>query len=108
MGFQVLASVGFLEFRDLFGAASTDDPTAFIATFWSEVNDPVRAFDHFHVVFDDDDRVTFIDEPVQYFEQQFDVLKVQPGRRFVEDVEGPPGCYLRKFLCQLNALGFAT
>ena len=36
-----------------------------------------------------------IDQPMEHFQQQPDVLEMQPGRRLVEDVERPAGITLR-------------
>jgi hypothetical protein len=45
---------------------------------------------------------------VQHREQHFDVLEVQAGGRFVEDVEGAAGVALGQFERQLDALRFAA
>ena len=57
---------------------------------------------------DDDDGVAVVTEPVQYAKQLLDVVKVQAGRRFVEDVERLAGIPLRQFLGELDALRLAA
>ena len=53
----------------------------------TKVNHIVRGFNHVQVMFDDDDRVARIDKPVERVEQFLDVCQMQPGRRFVKNVE---------------------
>ncbi len=45
---------------------------------------------------------------VQHFQQLGDVMEVQAGGRFVEDVQGAAGRALRQFLGELDALRLAT
>ena len=62
-----------------------DDLSAFVAGFGSQVNDPIGAFDDVEIVFDDEHRMTGIDETLKSFQQNPDVVKVQAGGRFVEE-----------------------
>ena len=59
----------------------------FGAGFGAEVDDPVGSFDHVEIVLDDDDRVALVDEAVEDFEQFGEVVEVEAGGRFVEEVE---------------------
>ena len=52
----------------------------------AEVDDPVRGLDNVQVVFDDDNGVAAIAQAMQYVQQMFDVEKVQPGGRLIENV----------------------
>ena len=81
---------------------------AFIATFGSQIDYPIRAFYDFHIVLDHDNRITFINQPVEHLEQQFHILEMQARGRFIEQVKGPAGGYLGKFFSQFDALGFTT
>jgi hypothetical protein len=50
--------------RHLGGCADTDNRAASLATFGTEVNDPVRRADDVEIVLDDDDRMAALDELV--------------------------------------------
>ena len=76
---------------DLLRRAFGDDAAAAVAAFGAEVDDPVGGFDHVEVVLDDDDRVAAVGEALEHAEQLLDVGEVEPGGRFVEDVEGAAG-----------------
>src|ERR1043166_2296129 len=54
----------------------------------AEVKNPVGGFDYLKVMFDDDQAMAGIDETLENFEQDFYVLKMEAGRRFVKDEEG--------------------
>ena len=62
-----------------------------LAAFRTEVNQPVGGFDHVQIVFDDDHSVAVVGQPLQHGQQQFDVVEMQAGGRFVEDVERAAG-----------------
>ena len=57
---------------------------------------------------DDDDRIAFVHQPVEHAQQHFDVVKVQSGGWFVEDVQCAPGGDFRQLRRQFHALGLAT
>ena len=52
----------------------------------AEVDDPVRRLYDLEIVFDHDDGITLLHEPVEHFQQDPDVLEVEAGRRLVENV----------------------
>ena len=60
------------------------------------------------VVLDHEHRVAGLDEAVQHLQEQLDVGKVQPGRRFVQQVERPAGALLDQFPGELDPLGLAA
>src|SRR5215211_6805741 len=76
---EILARVRRLDGSHLLGGACGDDRSAAVAPLGAEVDDPVRRLDDVEVMLDDEDRVSTIDEPVQYLEQEPDVLEVEPG-----------------------------
>ena len=76
---------------DLLGRALGDDPAAAVAALGPEVDDPVGGLDDVEVVLDDEDRVAAVDQAMEDLEQLLDVGEVEPGRRLVEDVQGPAG-----------------
>ena len=59
----------------------------FLAPFGPEVDDPVRGLDDVEVVLDDEQAVAGLQELPEGRQQLRDVVEVQPGRRFVENVE---------------------
>jgi len=59
-------------------------------------------------VFDDDDGVPAVDEPAEDTEQLADVFEVQPGGRFVEDVERAAGRSPSEFGGELDALSLSA
>ena len=58
-------------------------------------------------MFDNDDRVTEIDESVKDFEQLAHIVEVEAGGRLVEQVKSAAGLPLAEFTGQLHALRLA-
>ena len=92
----------------VFRRALRDDLAAADAGLRAEVDDPVGRLDDVEIVLDDDDRVAEIDQAVQHVEQLADVVEVQAGRRFVEQVERLAGAGPGQFGGELHALGLAA
>ena len=78
------------------------------AAFGTEIDDPIRRLDHVQVVLDDHDSVAGLDEAMQHLQQLVDVLEMQAGRRFVEDVKCLAGAAPTQLAGQLDALGLAA
>src|ERR687897_3629243 len=97
-----------LDVGHLFGGACRDDLAARVAALGTEVDDVVCGPDHIQVVLDDDDGVPRVHEPVQYGEQLLHVREVEPGRRLVQDVDGPARRPLAQLARQLYALRLAA
>ena len=95
-------------FANSFWRPRDENLSAASPAFGAEINDPVSRLDDIEVVLDDDDRIAVIDEPVQDIEQQLDILKMQPSRRLVKNVERSPGIALGEFQRQFDALCFAA
>ena len=72
---------------DRFGRTLCDDPAATAAAFRAKIDNVIGRLDHFQIVLDDDDRVALIDERLQNVEQSSDILEMQAGGRFVQNVE---------------------
>lgn len=107
-GCQISARKARFRFRDLLGCSLSDDLAATRAAFRTEVDDPIRRFDHVEIMLDDHDRVALISQTVDHFEQKRDVVEVQTGRRFIEDIKSPTGVALAQFQRKLDALCLAT
>src|SRR5580658_5587444 len=105
---QGLAGVGFFGAGDLFGRALRDDAAAAFATLGTEVDEPVGLFDDVEMVLDDEHGVAERDEALEDVEKFADVIEVQTGGGFVEDVERAAGLALGKFAREFDALGFAA
>ena len=73
---------------DIFGRAGDDDLSAVLARLGADVDDPVGRFDHVQIMFDHDDGIAEIDQPIQHVEELGDIGKMQSGRRLIEEVEG--------------------
>ena len=79
-----------------------------MTTFGSKVNNPVCCFDYVEIMFNHNNRVALISQPVKHAEQLTYIMKVQASGGFVQNVKRAAGVSLRKFPRQLNALCFAT
>ena len=93
---------------DLLRRAGGDDVAALLAPFGAEVDDPVGRFHYIDIMFDHCDRVAQIDEAAKHGEKLLDVVEVQPGRRFVEDVKRLAGIDAAQLAGQLDSLGLAA
>ena len=94
--------------RDRLRGALRHDPSAAIAAFRAKIKDPVGGFDHLEIMLDDDHRVALVHQRMQHFEQLAHVLEMQPGRRFVENIQRPPGRPTRQFLAEFDPLRLAA
>src|SRR5262249_41946525 len=65
--------------------------SAFITGIWTQIDDPIRAFDHVQVMLDHYQRVAIVDEPLKDIQQQPYVIEVQAGGRFVKEKKRFPG-----------------
>ena len=93
---------------DGFWRAGCDDVAAVFARVGSQVDDPVCAFDHIEVVFYDEDGVAAVNEAVEDFDEDADVVKVQSRGGFVEEVKRFARGGSRQFGCEFDALCFAA
>ena len=103
-----MTGVGMIHARQLLGRSGPDDPAASVPAFRTQVDDMIRAFDHIEIVLDDDHGVVLIDQAIEHPEQFADVVEVQTGGGFVQDVEGPAGAALGQFAAELDPLGLAA
>jgi hypothetical protein len=83
-----LAGVALGAGGDLLGRAGHHDAATTGTAFGAEVDEPVGAFQDIEVVFDDQHRVTGIDQALKGQEEDADIFEVQAGGGFVEDEEG--------------------
>ena len=93
---------------DGFWRAGCDDVSAVFTGVGSEVDDPVCAFDDVEVVFYDENGVAAVNEAVEDFDEDADVVKVQSRGGFVEEVKRLARGGSRQFGCEFDALCFAA
>ena len=72
---------------DLFGRAGDDDLAAGVAALRAEVDHVVCGFDDVHVMFDRQNRMPCVYEPMEAVQQPLDVREVKSRRGLVENVE---------------------
>src|ERR1035437_4635311 len=108
IAFEKLAGVGAGSGGNLCRAALADDAATVFAALGAEVENPVGVTDYVQVVFDDDDRVAQVGEPVEDFEQLAHVVKVQTGGGLVEQIKCLASLALAQLASQLHALRLAA
>ena len=70
--------------HDVVRRADADHGTALVAAFGPQVDDPIRRTHHIQIVFDDQERVTRLDQAPESAQQFGHVVEVQTGGRLVE------------------------
>ena len=85
-----------------------DNFASAVAAFRAKINGPVSRFYDVQIVFDDDDSIAMIAQTVQYPQQLFDIVEVQAGSGFIEDVQGVAGVAFGEFPGQFDTLRFTT
>ena len=78
------------------------------ATFRTKVDDPVGGANDVEVVFDHQQGVAGIAQPLHAKQQLTDVVKMQAGRRLIEHVESLARSRPLQFGRKLHALGLAA
>ncbi len=90
------------------GRPFIDDATARLSRAGPEVDRPVAGGHNAHVVFDDDDGMTGVDESLQLGDEPLDVGRMQAGGRLVEHVQRMTSRRALQFGRQFDPLRFAT
>lgn len=107
-GRKILARERALNFGDFLRGTACDDAAATVTAGRTEVDDVIGDFDDVEVVFDDDDGVPVIDDRLQNVDESSDVIGVQTGGRFVEDIKRFPRGTALQFGGQFDALGLTA
>ncbi len=76
-----------VDLRHLFRRGGGDDLPAAIATFRSDVYDPVGNLDDIEVMFDHHHRIALFDQLVQHLEKFAHIFEMQPGGGFIKNIE---------------------
>ena len=83
--------------RNGFGRALRHHHAATRAAFGPHVDHPVRGLDDIQVMFDDDDGVALIDKCLEDLQQFTDIVKMEPRRGFIQDLDGLAGSSFGQF-----------
>jgi len=81
---------------------------ALLTSFWTEVNDPIGGLYDFQVVFNDDDGVAHVNEPMQDIEQTLNIVEMQPDSRLIQNVKRPSSCPPTQLARQLHPLSLTA
>jgi hypothetical protein len=103
-----LPGIGLFHARNLLRRALSHQAAAIFPALWTEVKNPVRVPDYVQIMLDDDHRIAQIGEPMQDVEELLNIVKMQPGRGFVQKIKRFSGLALRKFPGLFDALRFAA
>ena len=95
-------------FRDLLGRALGHEQPARRAGFRPEIDHVIRALDDFEVVLDHEEAVAILHQPGEDLHEHRDVVKVQAGRRLIENEQGAVFVALRQALDELEPLRLAA
>jgi hypothetical protein len=101
---QVACRVRVRRQRHFLGCSGGNDFAAGIAALGAQVDHVIGRLHHFHVVFDDEQRVAALHESLQRIEQLLDVGEVQADGGFVEQEQGVCLCLASHGRRQLQAL----
>ncbi len=88
---QRLASVRLFAAHHRFRRTLHYDSAARFATFRAKINDPVGLLNHVQVVLNDQHGVAERNQPLKNVQQLPNVIKMQSGRRFVQNVKRAAG-----------------
>jgi len=69
----MLAGVTVFVACDFFGSPLCDNVTTMLSAFWSQIENPIGAFHHVEVVFDDDHRVAIASQSQKNFDELMDI-----------------------------------
>jgi hypothetical protein len=94
--------------RDVFRCPRRDNRASAAAPFGAKVNNPIGCPDDIKVVFNDDQRVPSIREPIKDLHEPIDVGHVQPRCWFVQHIQHVAVLPNAKFTSKFDALCFAT
>ena len=78
--------MGIVDGGNFFRGPAADDIAPLITSFRTQVNYMVRGFDHVHIVLDNDDSIAGVHQLIKHTQQFADVIGMQPGGRFIENI----------------------
>ena len=80
-----------------FGCALRNDLAAAMAAFRTKIYHPVGGLDHIQIMFNHHHCIAVVAQAVQHIQQGFNVMKMQAGGGFVEDIQRAPGVAAAEF-----------
>jgi hypothetical protein len=92
-----LASVRLFGAGYQFRRTLGDDAAATFAAFGAEIDDPISLFDDVQMMLDDEYGVAKRDQALQHIEEFADIIKMQAGGGFVENVQRAAGLTFGEF-----------
>src|SRR5208337_196536 len=87
---QILSRVRARQPGDVFRRPGPHNLAAAASAFRPQVDNPVRRLNHFQIVLDDHNRSACFNQTAKRRQKLADVVKMQPRRRLIENVEQPP------------------
>src|SRR5258705_8271681 len=84
---------------------------AFITGFGTKINDPISATNNIQIMFDNDDRVSLLDQCIERSKQFFYIMKVKTCCRFIKnekDLIGVGASSFSKKRCKFYPLRFTA
>ena len=84
---QEFSGIGLGVTSDLFGRSRSDNAAAPFAALRTEVNQPVGGLDDVEIVFDQKHGSAALDQFSKGRKQLLNIIEMQPGRGFVEDIK---------------------
>lgn len=98
---------GFLDVSQSFGRAAVDDTPSAFTCGGPDVHKPIRTPHHVDGVLDDEEAVTALLEPLEDVQQRTDILRMEPGGRFVQHVDDAEK-FGSQLGCQTQTLKFSA
>ena len=92
----------------MFGCSDCEHLSTSTATFGAHIDDPVGLSDDIEVMLDDDNSITAVNKFLEHLHENADVLKVETGGGFVEDIDGLARVFFGQFGSQFDALALTT
>ena len=72
-----------------------NDFATILASFGSEIDDPIGAFNHFEIMLDHNQRMPGVDQSLEQLQQNRDIIEMQSGGWFVENKKIADGFFCR-------------
>jgi len=93
---------------DVARRSGRDQLAALVAAFRPQINYPINRFYYIQIVFNDQHGIAFVRELMQDREQAVDVVEMQAGGRFVQDIQSLAGGAAGQLIGQLDPLRLAA
>src|ERR1039458_4954091 len=105
---EELSRIGMCVACNLFRCSGGDDEPATVSAFRTKIDDPVSGLDDVEIVLDHQNRSPAVDQFAERGEQLLNIVEVQAGRGFVEDIQDALVCLRGEMRGKLQALRLAS